>query len=127
MRDIIPKTSENCAPLNGAPRWFGEICRPTHCLLFQGYIKEGRTLTGPNVRAHLTINLSKLSSAPGAVFCADICPASDQYEDRACRNSSSYRHHLTWRQWRINSLICVAYSMSDVGDYEHLMDLWICN
>lgn len=92
MCDIIPKTSENCAPPNGAPGvvWRDMWTSVTHGLLSQGYIKEGRTPTAPNVRAHLTINLSKLPSAPGAVLCADICPASVQYEDGACGNSSSY-------------------------------------
>lgn len=92
MCDIIPKTSENCAPPNGAPGvvWRDMWTSVTHCLLLQGYIKEGRTPNAPNVRAHLTINLSKLPSAPGAVLCADICPASVQYEESACGNSSSY-------------------------------------
>lgn len=132
MCDIIPKTSENCAPLSGAPwggweRYVGPLLL-TVCSRM-GYIKEGRKPTAPNVRAHLTINLSKLPSAPGAVLCADICPASVQYEDSARGNSPSYiRHHLTWRKWRRITPICVVYHVkivSDVGDYDHLTQFWM--
>lgn len=71
MCDIIPKTSENCAPLpTGGLQ--GVLCRDVRTsaahgfLRSRGYIKEGRTPTAPNVRAHFTINLCELPSAPGA-------------------------------------------------------------
>lgn len=91
MCDIIPKTSENRAPPNGALGvvWRDMWTAVTRRVLLRGHIREGRTPTAPNVRAHLTINLSKLPSAPGAVLCADICPASVRCQGSVCGDSSS--------------------------------------
>lgn len=72
MCDIIPKTSENCAPLpTGGLQ--GVLCRDARASAAHGSCarggsrKEGGgTPTTPNVRAHFTINLCELPSAPGA-------------------------------------------------------------
>ena len=60
----------------------------TGCVHLQGYIKEGRTHTGQSVSAHLTINLSKLPSAPDALLFTDICPTPNECEGSACANSA---------------------------------------
>lgn len=63
MCDIIPKTSEDCAPPNGAPGvvWRDMGTSVIHCLLLQGSIKEGRTPTAPKRQS--VLNYKSLQTA----------------------------------------------------------------
>lgn len=120
MCDIIPKTSENCAPPNGGSRGgLQEICGPLlpHCLLLRGYIKEGADTNCPKRQSAL--NYKSLQTA----LCARcgvmrrhlsrFSPVWGRRVWKTLRATQAESSQEEKKKWRINTLICAVAPCQD--------------